>query len=116
MYQFSLYLHSKRTTDEVAALSLTLDFSEVGVLNILQGGSTYEALHLKQDVTVGQTNGTFAATSSPFLYRDGSKTVSLRFADRFVYNIDIRDVASPTYATTQELVDDITEAIALMYA
>lgn len=99
------------------ALELELDFSTTGVLNVLDAdGNTVNAIHLGQVTRGGQNNGDLLITNSVFLTRSDTHEVTIDSSDGKQYKLDIRDIATPTYATTQDLVDAIVTAIGSMYA
>lgn len=99
------------------ALELELDFSTTGVLNVLDAdGNTVNAIHLGQVTRGGQNNGDLLITNSVFLTRSDTHEVTIDSSDGKQYKLDIRDIATPTYATTQDLVDAIVTAIGAMYA
>ena len=96
-------------------MAITLDFATTGVLNIedATSGDTIKAIHLRLVTTVGQENATF---SSDATIRDDSSIVSIGILGVEKYNIDIRDIDTTPYATTQDLVDAILAAIEGMYS
>lgn len=92
-----------------------LDFSQTGVLDIQDGsGNSLDVIHLRQVNYVGQVNASF---SSDMTNPDNTEAVFIGIVGRIGgITLDIRNITSPSYADTQELIDDIKDNIALMYA
>lgn len=92
-----------------------LDFSQTGVLDIQDGsGNSLDVIHLRQVNYVGQVNASF---SSDMTNPDNTEAVFIGIVGRIGgITLDIRNITSPTYSDTQELIDDIKDNIALMYA
>jgi hypothetical protein len=98
------------------AQQVTLDFSELGLLNIRAsvGGLSTDVIHLRNISSMGPMNVTF---TSPATSRPDATQVHIAIQGRpGGKDLDIQDITSPVYADTQELIDDITANIALMYA
>lgn len=99
------------------ALSLKVDLSTTGVLNVTDDADeSVMVIPLGQVVSVGQANqDTFTSDAT---FRTGIEVVSITYntGSEFpsTYTIDIRSVIDPVYATTQDLVDAINAAIAAM--
>lgn len=93
----------------------TLDWSQTGVLDIQDGGgNSLDVIHLRQVNYVGQVNAVF---SSDMTNPDNTESVFIGIVGRTGgITLDIRNITSPSYADTQELIDDIKDNIALMYA
>ena len=92
-------------------MSYTLDFSQTGLMIV--SGDRDLSIHLRSistyapnDVTVNYEFG-----------RDDVHEVILNENNGVIkHRFDIRDITSPVYATTQDLVDDINDAVEAMYA
>lgn len=92
-----------------------LDFSQTGVLDIQDGsGNSLDVIHLRQVNYVGQVNASF---SSDMTNPDNTESVFIGIVGRIGgITLDIRNITSPSYADTQQLIRDIKDNIAAMYA
>ena len=93
----------------------TLDWSQTGVLDIQDGsGNSLNVIHLRSVTYVGQANADF---SSDATNPDDISCVAVAITGRpgFI-NLDIRNITSPSYATTQALINAFKTNIAAMYA
>ena len=98
-------------------MDLKIDFSTTGVMNVTDTNDiTVFSLSLSQYVTSAPANQT--TFTSPATVRTGYQIVNITYntqeGNERNYVIDIRDVTSPTYATTQDLIDDIETAVAAL--
>lgn len=98
-------------------MDLKIVFTPTGNMNVTDTNNlTVFSLSLSQYVSCGQANQT--TFTSPATIRTGYEIVNITYntqeGNERNYVIDIRDVTSPTYATTQDLIDDIETAVAAL--
>lgn len=93
----------------------TLDWSQTGVLDIQDGsGNSLNVIHLRSVTYVAQANADFSSDATD---PDDISCVSVAITGRpgFI-NLDIRNITSPSYASTQALINAFKTNIAAMYA
>jgi len=97
------------------ALSIQLDWSTLGVLDIQDGsGNSIDVIHLRQVNYIGDVNVNY---SSDMTTSDPKKVVYVGLIGRGAgVTLDIDNITSPSYANTQALIDDFKLNIAAMYA
>lgn len=92
-------------------MPIQLDFSTTGVMSVT--GDRVFNVHLR-NVTVYAPRD--VETTPEFGRADIHEVIIRDNIDKAAHRFDIRDINTPSYATTQDLVDDINDAIAAMYA
>lgn len=92
----------------------TLDWSQTGVLDIQDGsGNSLDVIHLRSVTYVGQANASFSSDATD---PNNISCVAVTVLGRGVFNLDIRNITSPSYASTQALINAFKTNIAAMYA
>ena len=96
--------------------TIRIDLTTTGILNITDTNDiSLKVITLQSIVEMGQLSGTFVSDCTP---RDNYSIVSISYTDDDddvkEYGIDIQDVESTPYATTQDLIDAINTAIAAL--
>jgi hypothetical protein len=94
-------------------MSYTLDFTNLG--QVVVAGDRNYVIHLRNVVDFKPVDQIIDYQRDG-IRNDRHEVVILATSNTPEYHFDIRDISSPVYATTQELVDDIKDAVGAMYA